>query len=99
MRCLIVFLQDKLFNLLANRAVTTFAPGETGSSIRVYSRAEFSSLKPDEVSRVFSRQSILVRGGEPDSFWSWGLEAFSVLRPIHDTVVQVQGALTFCNVI
>ena len=79
------------FDLLAKHAITEYAPGSPASAIAVFSNDEFRALSSQQVSEIFQRKSILVRGGSPDPFWRWGLEAFSAIRPIHGTMVDVQG--------
>ncbi|VDC03128.1 unnamed protein product [Peniophora sp. CBMAI 1063] len=79
-----------LFSLLATHTVTGYAPGSSASSVRVFDAEEFRKLGAQQVQDVFQKSSILVRGNGVDTFWKWGLEAFSAMRPIYGTVVQVQ---------
>ncbi|VDB99234.1 unnamed protein product [Peniophora sp. CBMAI 1063] len=83
---------DKLFHLLAARAVTAYAPGSQDSAIQVFSHADFARMSSRDVSDVFAKSSILVRGGHADSFWAWGLEAFSAIRPVIDARASFSSA-------
>ncbi|KZV60655.1 hypothetical protein PENSPDRAFT_694078 [Peniophora sp. CONT] len=83
---------NNLFELLSQRAVTDYAPGTENSAISVFSATEFSALSSSEVAEIFSKRSIVIRGGEVDPFWSWGFAAFSAIRPITGTI-NVQDAV------
>ncbi|KZV64121.1 hypothetical protein PENSPDRAFT_691048 [Peniophora sp. CONT] len=79
-----------MFTLLSEKISTTYAPGSQSSAIRVFTPSEFSALDTRAALDVFSKHHVLVRGGDVDLFWSWGLAALSALRPVHGTTVQVQ---------
>lgn len=83
----------KLFRALSDAIVRDYCPGSDSSGIAVLSASEASALGGLGASGIFKDKHILVRsegGGDPS--WTWGPAAFSVIRPISGTRVQVQGA-------
>ena len=75
--------------------ITSYAPGSPQSAIRVYDAAAFAAKDSADVAADFSHSHLLIRGGAVDSFWKWGLEALSVIRPIQGTVLNVQGEFSW----
>ena len=66
-------------------------PGSVGSSIAVMSDVEAASLPEKKAMEIFKDKCIIVKatgGGDPS--WDWGNLAFSRIRPVAGTEVQVQ---------
>lgn len=67
-----------------------YEPGSADSAVRVFSSSDFAALPSADVSDIFAKKCVLVRGGDVDDFWAWGLKAFSAIRPVFGTTVNVQ---------
>lgn len=80
-----------MFKKLSDKVITVYGPGSDTSNIHIVSYSDFVGLSDREVAEIYARKSILVRGCDVDPRWEWGLPAFSVMRPIHGTVLRVQG--------
>ncbi|VDB87224.1 unnamed protein product [Peniophora sp. CBMAI 1063] len=83
---------ERLAGLLSANAITAYAPGSADSAIRVFGYEEYAALSASEVRDIYAGHSILVRDGPVDGYWAWGLEAFSAIRPVIGTTLQVQDA-------